>query len=201
MMKIRRFDLRENAGAFIAVTVVWLAANVAAAFLLNFPRAEEARSLRAASEDFELKLRRRQEKVNAVRSDFERVMGSARSLQTFYDDVLSTKRQRMTTFQKEIRDIAAKFNIKPESISYTRDVNKGEQLVKFSAILPLSGSYENLRAFVNSLENSENFLVIQSVALTDSKEGGVILSLQISVATYFLDPDLRLRTAGAQRGG
>lgn len=200
MTRPGRFDVREKAGIFIALILVWLGANLAFAFLVNLPRAEQSRSLREEDETFEDRLARRKEKVAALRADYERVVGGSRSVQTFFDDVLSTKRRRMMAIQKEIRDIARKFNINPETISYARQVYEKDRIVKFSAVLPLVGPYESLRSFISALERSENFIIIESVALTDSKEGGVILSLNISVSTYFFDPDVRLKgETGAAR--
>jgi Tfp pilus assembly protein PilO len=185
------FDVRARTPLLAAVLLVWLAVNLAATFLVNIPRAERVSTLTSASDLFRTKLAERRAKVGGLRKHFNRVVDGERSLKTFYDDVLSTKRQRMTAVQKEIRSIATRFNIKPESISYARTFFKNDNIVKFAATLPLAGSYENLRAFISALEASENFLVIESVALADSKEGGVILSLQIEVATYFFDNDVR----------
>jgi Tfp pilus assembly protein PilO len=185
-----RFDIREKAGVFIALILVWLGANLAFAFLVNLPRAEQAGAIRREQETFQERLSKRKEKVEALRADYNRVTGGNQSLQTFFDDVLSTKRERMIPIQREIRDIARKYNINPESISYARQIYDKDRIVKFSAILPLTGPYESLRSFISALERSQNFIIIESVALTDSKEGGVILSLNISVATYFFDPDV-----------
>jgi len=197
MKKLDRFDIRERAGIFVAIILVLLVVNAAFAFLVNLPRAEQANSLRAQVESFDERLGKRREKVAALRSDFDRVVGGNHSLQTFFDDVLSTKRLRMMAIQKEIRDIAKKFNISPENISYARQLYEKDRIVKFSAVLPLNGPYESLRAFISAIERSENFIIIESVALTDSKEGGVILGLNIAVATFFFDPDVVPR-AGAE---
>jgi len=143
----------------------------------------------------------RQERVGVLKAEYGRVMDGSRTLKTFYADVLSTKRHRMTAVQKEIRDIAARFNIRPDSIAYNREIFDKDQIVKFSAVLPLTGSYENLRAFLSALERSENFLIVESVSLADSKEGGVILGLSVSVATYFFDPDVKARIGGESRRG
>lgn len=186
-----RFDVRAKTPLIAAILLVWLAVNLAATFFVNIPRAERVSTLTTASDLFRTQLAERRAKVGGLRKDFNRVVDGERSLKTFYDDVLSTKRQRMTAVQREIRSIATRFNIRPENISYTRTFFKNDNIVKFAATLPLAGSYENLRAFISALEASENFLVIESVALADSKEGGVILSLQIEVATYFFDNDVR----------
>jgi Tfp pilus assembly protein PilO len=196
----RKFDIREKARIFAAIFVVWLAGDLAVAFFVNLPRSEEVRGLRDACDSFEGRFVKRKEKVDAMKAEYDRVMGGRRSLQTFFQDVLSTKRERMPAVQQEIRDIAAKFQIKPENIAYSKDVFKGDRVVKFAAVLPLNGSYENLRAFISAVENSQNFLVIDSIALTDSKEGGIVLNLQITVATYFVDPDMAAAPVAATKG-
>ena len=193
MRAIRAFDIREKAPLLIAILLVLLAGNLGAAFLLNLPRSERAASLREAAHDLQQRLLQRRGQVERFRTEYDRVMGGQKSLRTFYDEVLSTKRQRMTPLLKEVREIAARFNIKPESISYSHDIFDRDRIVKFGAVMPINGSYENLRAFIDAIENSENFLIIEAVNLTDSKEGGVILSLNIALATYFSDPDVKTK--------
>ena len=51
-------------------------------------------------------------------------------------------------------------------------------------------------AFLRDIETSRNFLVIESIELTRAKEGGVILSMTISVSTIFRDPDYGLVQGG-----
>lgn len=200
MSRLIRFDAREKTGLFAAVALVWLAANLAALFLVIMPRIHRVEGLAEAGRTVNESLSRRKRKVETLGADFDRVMNGRTHLQTFYDDVLSTKRLRMTPVQQEIREIAARYNIKPESITYSREIFEDNRIVKFTSILPLTGSYENLRAFLASLEVSKNFLIIESVAIADSREGGVILGLNVAVATYFLDPDLVTRRERAARG-
>ena len=63
-------------------------------------------------------------------------------------------------------------------------------MTRFGATMPLTGSYESLRQFMDTIERSENFIVIESIQIANSKEGGIILSLLIQLSTYFIDPDL-----------
>ena len=104
---------------------------------------------------------------------------------------LSTKEKRLISFQREIREIAKKFNINLESISYPRETYPKDKVTKLSAVMPLTGSYENLRSFIDTIEKSENFIVIEAIQLTNSREGGVILNLNIMLSTYFVDEDIQ----------
>lgn len=173
---------------------VWLAGNLIATFLVLLPRSERAESVREAVDRFRQARIERDRTVEEVRREYQRIMDGRRSLGTFYRVVLSTKQERMTTVQREVREIAAKFNINPETISYSKEIFEDDQIVKFSTVMPLHGSYENLRQFISAVENSENFLTITSILLTGSKEGGIMLSLNVTLATYFFDPDVALQS-------
>ena len=58
-------------------------------------------------------------------------------------------------------------------------------------IVPLEGGYQNLRSFIQAVESSEQFIVVERVQLGRSNEGGVMLQLNITLATYFDAPELR----------
>ena len=57
--------------------------------------------------------------------------------------------------------------------------------------VPLEGGYANLRKFLQAVEGSDKFLVVERVALARGKQGGRMLDLNISLATYFMaSPEL-----------
>jgi Tfp pilus assembly protein PilO len=192
---LAEFDVREKAGPIAAVILVWLAINLGFAFLVNLPRAREVSALDEQVGHVAGLTKNREDDVARLRQHHDRVMEGNTSLDKFYEDVLSTKNERLIGFQRELREIAKKFNINMETITYPRETYPKDKVTKFSAVMPLTGSYENLREFIDTIEKSENFIVIESIQLASSKEGGVILSLAISVATYFVDPDMQEPTA------
>jgi len=191
MNRLKKFDIRRRTPLLGAIAAAWFAVALGFALLVNLPRNERATAMKDALDSFARLETTRERKVEKLRRQYQRVLDGERSLETFYRDVLSTKQERMPAFQRELRTIAEKFNINPETITYSKEIFEKDRIVKFAAGLPLSGSYENLRAFIDAVENSENFITIQYIQLTDSKEGGVILSLNIRVATYFFDMDIQ----------
>jgi len=201
MQKLRKlladFDVREKAGIITIVILVWLGVNTAFALLVNVPRAARIASLRQESQSIAVETRKKRNAVEEVRDDYARVVDGTSSLEEFYDDILSTKSERLVGFQREIREIAGKFNINLEAISYPREIYENK-VTKFGAAMPLTGSYENLREFIETIEKSKNFMIIESIQLTNSRQGGVILSLNIVVSTYFLDPDITDEEARAR---
>ena len=185
------FDVREKATVIAATILVWLGLNLAFAFVVNVPRSQRVATLDQAVVHAAGLLGNKQDDVARLRQHFTRVMDGRKNLDTFYADVLSTKNDRLIAFQKEIRDIANKFHINLESISYPREEFPKDKVAKFSATMPLTGSYENLREFIDTIEKSQNFIVIEGIQLANSKEGGVILSLNVLLSTYFVDPEIR----------
>ena len=194
-MKTRRFlaqfDVREKTGVITAVILAWLGLNMAFAFSVNLPRGRRVAELRTSLEETSHALTRKEQEVAKLREHFERVVGGRASLDKFYEDVLSTKQNRLISFQREIRGIADQFKINVETISYPRETYPKDKVTKFSATMPLTGSYENLREFIDTIEHSENFIVIEGIQLANSKEGGVILGLSIQLSTFFVDPDIK----------
>lgn len=194
-MKTRRFlaqfDVREKAGLISAVVLVWLGLNMAFAFTVNLPRGRRVAELDTTLSEASSALARKQQEVEKLREHFDRVVGGRASLDKFYADVLSTKQNRLISFQREIRGIADQFKINVDTISYPRETFPKDKVTRFSATMPLTGSYENLRQFIDTIEHSENFIVIDAIQLANSKEGGVILGLSIQLSTFFVDPDIQ----------
>jgi Tfp pilus assembly protein PilO len=187
---VAEFDIRARTPVLTVAVLAWLALNLALAFLVNGPRARRVTQLEEAVAQRAGMLSARADDVARLRDHHDRVLAGRTSLDEFYNDVLSTKQERLITFQKEIREIARKFNINMDTIAYPRESYPKDKVMKFSAQMPLTGSYENLRQFVDTVERSQNFIVIDSVQLASSKEGGVILQLIIQLSTFFVDEDV-----------
>ncbi|MEE9219526.1 MAG: hypothetical protein V3U98_10725 [Acidobacteriota bacterium] len=109
------------------------------------------------------------------------------NLERFHDEILSEKFVKMTTIQREIRKLATQFQINPENIAYSPAYLEDQELVYFGISFPLRGSYENLRQFIQRVEISPNFLIIDDISLAGGREGGVTLNLNVMLHTYFKD--------------
>jgi len=195
---IADFDVREKAGALSVVTIAWLTINLVFAFVVNVPRSNRVAFLNDQVMHIAGQTASKARDVDKLRPQHARVVEGNTSLDHFYDDVLSTKEKRLIGFQREIREIAGKYNINMESISYPRETYPKDKVTKLSAVMPLTGSYEGLRSFIDTIEKSENFILIEAIQLTNSREGGVILSLNIMLSTYFVDPDIREKQTPVQ---
>ena len=115
----------------------------------------------------------------------------------------NAKRQRMIAVQLEVAELASRFGINLERVQYEApdpDQAAKEGLERFGMKVPLKGGYANLRKFLQAVEASDEFLVIEQVALEGAPAGQQGVELTITLATYFDAPELRIQTA-PKRGG
>lgn len=184
----RRFDLRENLWRVGAVLGGLLALNLAFYLFFNLPRLRALESLEDRRNTAARELRTTMTRVETIQRLVAQYDDQTRRLDDFYENLLGTQMDRMTTIQKEIRSIATEFHIDPEAIDYNPEEIQGANLTLFQITIPLIGGYPNLRQFINRIESSRHLLIVDSVELTGAREGGAMLSLTIKISTVFHAP-------------
>lgn len=179
------FDIRQSGRRIVWALVVLVALNLAATLLVVRPKVRDLEGLQEASAP-------RREAKQALIDDVESreaylaALDQARlDLATLRDDVLSTKNRRLVPVQLEVASLADEFGVRFEQVRNKNAVLEDEELEYFGMVVPLEGGYANLRQFIQAVESSEKFLVIEQVALDEAKDGGALLQLNITVATYF----------------
>lgn len=189
------FDLRRDGPRVAAVLGVLLALDVVLWFALVRPvRAELAdlRERKTTADQVELRERQRLQQLRQIHAH---VQGVEAGIKTFFDDMLSTKKQRLVPFQGDLMQVGDEFNVAPRTVSVGLEELEKEGLEALAFSFPLTGGYENLREFLARLETMEQFLIVRGVGLTGAKEGGRALQLNVEIQTYFSAPDLRERLA------
>ena len=161
----------------------------------------------AVSGDREIILKSARERTETVRTEVDGLRRTAGQLacahsdvEMVFDDLLSSKQERMTAIQREVRKLAKDRGLDPERISYSADPIKDTGLVRFTVSFPLEGEYATLQDFVKAVEESKNFLIVEQVHIDESNTNK--LKLMVELATYFQAPDaaqLAQRFAAAGR--
>jgi Tfp pilus assembly protein PilO len=148
----------------------------------------------AVSGDREIILGSARERVAAVREEalaLERTaskLACARSeVSRVYDEMLSSKAERMTSIQREVRALAKARGLDPDRIDYKATDVKGTGLVRFTITFPLQGEYATLEDFVKAVEESPNFLIVDQISLSEAEGNELVLA--VNLATYFQAPD------------
>ncbi len=186
-----RFDPRQAGRHVLAAYLVLAVLNVVFAVLTLRPRVASFAALTADSGSGLTRLTQREEQVGALERYAAALRKAEGDLEHFRREVLSTRDRRMIQAQLEVAQLAERFNVGVERIQYENQPLEEEGLDRFAQTVPLQGGYTSLRRFIQAVEESEKFLVIERVALVQGSDGGSLLELNITLATYFDSPELR----------
>ncbi len=146
-------------------------------------------------------LQEREERLEVIRRDqaislrrLETVQGDKESLDrillnldTFYFDVLSTREERMNPVRDEITQLARQFNVNLTKRSYPAQEYADMGVYEFKIRFPLRGRFEDVGKFIDRIENSENFLVIDRITLRSDESR--MLQLTFDLSTFFCAVD------------
>ena len=108
----------------------------------------------------------------------------------FYSDVLpqdfSAARRMLYGF---VDQLARDANLATTTSQVAQDTSKKGTLRKLTRTLNLSGEYTNVRQFIHGLETAPEFLILESVTVTQGAGTDRRLNVIANVATYYVDPE------------
>jgi Tfp pilus assembly protein PilO len=195
MTRKKSFDIRESSGRIALVLFALLAVDVAVSVLLVRPQVAKYRQLTDESGPHVQVVRERQKEVESKEAYAASMVKARDEVKHLAGDVLSTKQRRMIGVQMEIDRLERQFGIASNSVKYENEPFENGAVERFGIVVPLAGGYSNLRKFLQAVESSENFLVIERVALGQGKTQDIV-ELDITLATYFVNPAADLDSLG-----
>jgi Tfp pilus assembly protein PilO len=196
-LKARRagFDIREASGKIFLLLFAGLVANVAATVLWVRPKVVRYEQLTGLSSP-QLSVVKTREKEVAEKETYRAGLEKARDdMKRLASDVLSTRQRRMIGVQLEIAKLVREFGIALDRVQYENETVDDGALERFAIVVPLAGGYSSLRKFIQAVESSDNFLVVERVSLGAGKTNDVV-ELNITLATYFIAADAKLDELG-----
>lgn len=113
-----------------------------------------------------------------------------------YDDWLGSEEERLTGVIGEVKSLARRAGVQTSAFGYPTEQYEEFELVKRSIVFSVSGSYRALRQFVNFLELSEHFLILEEVHVGESGGDDAGVRVNMRVSTLFVQPSDRVPAAG-----
>jgi hypothetical protein len=117
----------------------------------------------------------------------ERLAAVARThadLADFYETRLATESRRLTRMIAEVKDLARRSGLVPQSINYPQESLEDFGLRRRSFQFTVEGTYPDLRKLVNLLELSPSFLTLEGVRLSGGGRGAQ-LAIDLALSTLF----------------
>lgn len=103
-----------------------------------------------------------------------------------YEGWLTPESERLTAVIGEVRGLAQAAGVEYSSFSYPDQLLEEEDLVKRSLVFTVEGTYLELRSFINLIEVSDLFLILESVRLTGGSREGPQVRVSMTVSTLFV---------------
>jgi Tfp pilus assembly protein PilO len=175
---------RKNS-TWLIIAAVLLVVNVAVFFFMTLPNIDAESVGRNRLQQINSKVADIESALNQRQELHDHIVSNKAALETFYSEVLGKRSEKLTSILKERHDISGQFGIVPEYVRYMGEPVQRVPLEKFSMSFPLEGTYESLRFFINTLENSRNFFIIEDIELDSSSGNRQELSMRITVSTFF----------------
>lgn len=116
----------------------------------------------------------------AIRTSLPQV---SKDCSKFYEDTFLDKSSGYSAVLGDLSAIAAKSGSRMSDTSLKEDQVKDRSLMQVGISTSVEGSYASVIKFINGLEQSKNFYLLNDLHLT-SANGGMI-KLQLDLRTYF----------------
>ena len=107
-------------------------------------------------------------------------------LDEFYARWLASESERLTRVIGEVRDLAQRAGVEPSTFNYPEEDLQDYGLLRRSIAFSVRGSYLQLRTFINLIELSDYFLMLEDVQLSEQGQGDSVVRVNLKVSSLFL---------------
>jgi Tfp pilus assembly protein PilO len=169
-----------------AIVGVLLAANLAAAVIAFKPFGGSADDLRRQQRDLSVQLRQRQQQLAASKRLVEKVHVARTQGDDFLAKYFLDERVMSATLLDDLYKMATDAGIKMgPATSVPQQIEGSETLYMVSIQVGFEGRYANLAKFVNLVDKSPRFLIIESMqANAPTQQGGQSLNVTLKIDTF-----------------
>jgi hypothetical protein len=160
-----------------------LALNAAVFLAFTLPLSLRERSVAARTAALSAEVERDGRLVAALRERADTIRANTRDTKRFYDQVVGQTNDPLLPTLEYVEETARDLGLVARSRAYSREEVKKLALVRFVITMPLSGPYKQIVGFLDRLERSSRFVVVDQVQLRSRSDVGADLSFALS--TYF----------------
>jgi Tfp pilus assembly protein PilO len=166
----------------IALAIL-LAVDVGLGIFLWRASREDPSQLRAQLVQLTTQAKLRQADVargNAIRASLPKV---AKDCSQFYGDTFLEKSAAYSSVISDLTTIAEKSGLRASDTSFKENEVKDRSLTELAISTSVEGTYSSVIKFINGLERSKNFYLLNDLHLASATGGNI--KLQLDLRTYF----------------
>jgi len=177
--------LREPRVAMRAVIGVLLAANLAAAVAAFKPFGGSADDLRKQESELQDRLAAAQARLTISKKLVDKVQRAGHDGDAFLKRYMADRRVVSSTIDEELNRMAGAAGVQLGQAAYSFQAIEGSDTLQMLTInIGVGGSYVNLMKFVNLVDKSPKFLIIESLQTAAPQQNGQTLAVQFKLDTF-----------------
>lgn len=166
---------------------VLLALNLVAAFMVFRPLGGSVEELDAQIESLRSEIQRRQAALQRVRTLVSKIEQARSTGDDFLSQYFMSRRTASSAILSELNVAAKDAGIRPKEHSFAFDPVEGSYTMSMMTIVAnYEGTYGDLLQFVNRLDKSGRFLIMDSMSAAP-QQGGTALNFSIKLNTFVRD--------------
>ncbi|GMR21883.1 MAG: hypothetical protein BMS9Abin37_0203 [Acidobacteriota bacterium] len=175
-------NLKKRHKGFVRLAILLLVNAVVFAGI-TYRLANKQDRLIAAQEKLSAELVQKTEALEQLTTAEGRVAENASAVAEFWTDTVDTRVPGLTEAWEEIDRLANETNVVKGRTGYDRDLlDVGLEQIK--ATMPVEGNYFDLVHFINRLERSPRFFLVEEVRLSQRESDNTAIRLDCSISFY-----------------
>jgi type IV pilus assembly protein PilO len=164
---------------------VLLLGNLIAAFMVYRPVGGSAEALDAQIAQLQSNMQRRQMELQRMRQIVARMDHARTSGDAFLGKYFLESRTKSSTIVGELDTAAKEAGLKARERSFNYDPIEGtDEFSMLTVVANYEGTYGDLLQFVNKLDKSSRFLIIDTMVATPQQGGHGILNVQVKFNAF-----------------
>ena len=160
-----------------------LALNAVVFFALTHRLQNKQELLAAEQERLDLELQARKSELEELTRRETVLTRNADAVESFWNDVVEDRAPGLTEAWDELDRLANEVNIVRGRTGYEREI-LDVGLEQIRARVPLEGSYFDLVRYINRLERSERFFLVEEIRISQRESGESDIQLECTIAFY-----------------
>ena len=194
----RNFSLRLPPGAardprFIARVVIGalLVANLLAAYAVFQPLGGSAEELDEQVAAMRLQIQQRQASLQRMRTLVAKIEQARQSGDEFLGTYFMDRQTMSSTIVQELASAAKEAGMRPKEHAFAFDPVEGSDTLSMMTVTGnYEGTYGDLLEFVNRLDKSRRFLILDTLTATP-QQGGAALNVNVKLNTFVREASAR----------
>lgn len=175
---------------------VLLLCNLLAAFFAFRPLGGTPEELEAQAVSLRTQIASKLAAMNRQKALVDKMDKAKNSGDTFLSEYFMTRRNASSSIVSELQQSAKAAGIKPKEHAFAFEPVEGSETLSMMTINgSYEGSYADLMQYLNKLDRSKRFVIVESLAAAPQQQGQGLLNVNMKMNTFVRDEGIRVSGA------